>query len=155
MRLLLLVVLVGSSAAAQDARLVLRDAAFAEGDGVQVDTTGWEAVPFDGRTLRLGEVVQELGEGTVARATVDYDPYTNAPMVSLTLSPEAAVTFAELTASRRGRAIAILLDGRVLLAPTIQEQIDGGRIQISGSFTQKEVLTIVSAVRSTINGPGE
>ena len=61
------------------------------------------------------------------------------PHVLITFSAEGARRFEELTASLVRRRMAILIDGRVLTAPTVQERIGGGRAMITlGSVSDEE-----------------
>ena len=56
---------------------------------------------------------------------------------SLSIS-RAARKFAKLTSENVNKPFAIILDGKVLSAPNINEPILGGSAQISGSFTRRE-----------------
>ncbi|HXF57248.1 MAG TPA: protein translocase subunit SecD [Actinomycetota bacterium] len=58
--------------------------------------------------------------------------------VEFTLNPEGARKFAEATRRLVGRQLAIVLDGVVQSAPTVQDEITGGRGVITGSFTKEE-----------------
>ncbi len=55
--------------------------------------------------------------------------------------------FAGLTETNRGRALAIVLDGVLKSAPTIQERILGAG-QITGDFTQEQVNDMLNVLRS-------
>ncbi len=71
----------------------------------------------------------------------------NQPVVSFTLGAESASQFGEMTSANIGRQMAIVLDGKVQSAPTIQGRItDQG--QISGAFTQQEVDDLSLVLRS-------
>ncbi|MBP7133685.1 protein translocase subunit SecD [Patescibacteria group bacterium] len=71
----------------------------------------------------------------VASAKIDFDPRTGVPQVSLQFNSEGAKAFGELTQKNIGKQIAIFLDGQILSAPTVQNQILGGQAMISGNFT--------------------
>jgi preprotein translocase subunit SecD len=79
-----------------------------------------------------------------ARPSLDQN---NRPAVSFTLNSEGARKFGNVTGQNIGRQLAIVLDGRVQSAPTIEGRIttDG---QISGSFTQEEVQNLSLILRS-------
>ena len=67
--------------------------------------------------------------------------------MSFSLNREGARKFGEVTGQNIGRSLAILLDGRVETAPTIEGRItDEGRI--SGSFTQEETADLALVLRS-------
>ncbi len=79
-----------------------------------------------------------------ARPTLDE---FNQPAVSFSLNREGARKFGEVTGQNIGRSLAILLDGRVETAPTIEGRItDEG--QISGVFTQQEAADLGLVLRS-------
>ena len=52
---------------------------------------------------------------------------------------DGARAFGEMTARLIGQRIAIVYEGRVLLAPVVREPILGGAMIISGDFTSEEV----------------
>jgi preprotein translocase subunit SecD len=79
-----------------------------------------------------------------ARTSVDEN---NAPAVSFTLTPPAADKFKRETARNIGRRLAIVLDGRVESAPTIQSQI-GAEGQITGRFTVQEADLLAKTLRA-------
>ena len=77
--LILLAGLLALPVGAQDARLVLRDAVVPEmPQYVRQDTTGMVPVEHEGKTIHLGEVLMELGEGAVASAAP-----TDRPMICI------------------------------------------------------------------------
>ena len=135
-------------ASAQEARLVMRAAVtqYQAGDFRGRDTTGMVRAELDGYIVYLGDVLLPLGEGSLLVAGVDEDPLTNRPKVSLELAGAEAERFAEITAERIGQAIAIVLDGRVLSAPTVQGRIPNGRVEITGD-TWDEASELAAALR--------
>lgn len=64
-------------------------------------------------------------------ARVLIDQQKNEPYVSLEFKPQGAKLFEDLTGDNVGRQLAIILDGNVYSAPTIQTRIGGGRAQIT------------------------
>ncbi len=73
--------------------------------------------------------------------------------VSLELDSEGAKIFDEVAAQNKGRQMAILLDGEVLSAPTLQSDYYGGRAQISGNFSDKEARDLASALENPLRVP--
>jgi len=63
--------------------------------------------------------------------------------VGLTFNPEGAEKFRLATLRSVGKPLAILLDGQVISAPTVQEPISGGQASITGTFTAQEVRDLV------------
>ena len=79
-----------------------------------------------------------------ARASVDEN---NRPAVSFTLSNEGGRKFGKVSGENIGRQLAIILDGRVQSAPTLETKINTeGRI--TGSFTPEEVQNLSLILRS-------
>jgi preprotein translocase subunit SecD len=67
-------------------------------------------------------------------ARTGIDPQTNNPAVNFTLNPQGTDRFKRATGANIGRRLAIILDGSITSAPTIQGQI-GAEGQIHGGFT--------------------
>ena len=65
--------------------------------------------------------------------------------VMLTFSPDHGAFLAEYTAANIGTKLGILIDGRVLSAPTIQAQI-GEEALISGNFTEAEARELAAVI---------
>jgi protein-export membrane protein SecD/preprotein translocase SecF subunit len=72
----------------------------------------------------------------------------NAPGVGFSLTRDAAERFASVTRSQAGRALAIVLDGRVQSAPVIEGPIEGGEGQIRGRFTEQEAADLALVLRA-------
>ncbi|MXO89793.1 protein translocase subunit SecD [Pontixanthobacter aquaemixtae] len=114
---------------------------------------GSQIFPFAEGTNEEGQflAVKRLGgiKGdnlTDARQSVD--PQTNEPVVSIQFDPEGGRRFATLTEQNVNKPFAIILDGKVLSAPNINEPIRGGAAQISGSFTADSANQLAISLRS-------
>ena len=90
----------------------------------------------------------ELTGDVVTDAGPDFDPYTNAPMVSLSMNGAGASRWRQITTANRNKPVVIVLDNLVYTYPTINEPIPNGRTQISGSFTRQDVDDIVTVLKS-------
>jgi protein-export membrane protein SecD len=78
-------------------------------------------------------------------AYVDYQNQGLAnPQVALRFDDEGSKLFADLTRDNIGKQIAILIDGQIVSAPTVQSEIANGQAVITGNFTQKEAKELVS-----------
>ena len=71
----------------------------------------------------------------------------NEPTVSFILTSEGGKKFGDVTGENIGRGLAIVLDGKVISAPTIQDRITDQGV-IHGSFTVQEVQDLVTVLRS-------
>ena len=72
----------------------------------------------------------------------------NAPAVSFTLNNEGVTRFSRVTAANVGRQLAIVLDGQVVSAPTIESAISQAEARIYGRFTQQEAQDLALVLRT-------
>jgi preprotein translocase subunit SecD len=79
-----------------------------------------------------------------ASATFDQN---NRPAVSFVLNAAGAKRFGKVTGDNIGRPFAIILDGKVVSAPTIQSQIFGNG-QITGDFSVAETNELALVLRA-------
>jgi len=93
------------------------------------DTQKFGIVPL--AVYRLGGIAGDQ----LTKATVGNDPKTNEPLVEIAFDQQGGAKFAKLTSENVGKPFAIILDGKVISAPNINEPILGGQARISGSFT--------------------
>ena len=70
------------------------------------------------------------------------------PVVSLDMNSEGAKTWSRVTGANVGERIAIVLDGKVHMAPNIREKIPGGRTQIEGFADMNEAKDIAIILRA-------
>lgn len=80
----------------------------------------------------------ELTGDVITDAKATFDPTNNAPVVSMTMSSDGSESWARITGANLKKRIAIVLDGRVYSAPTVQNKISGGSSQITGMANADE-----------------
>jgi preprotein translocase subunit SecD len=68
--------------------------------------------------------------------------------VSVTFNALGTRIFGEVTEQNVGKRLAIILDGNVHSAPTIQERIPSGQAQITGGFTPEEARDLAIVLRA-------
>lgn len=93
-----------------------------------------------GKVLLTGENLKD--------AQAKLDSSGKGASVSLTFDTTGAKLFAAATAANVGKPIAIVLDGKTISAPTVDEAIPNGQAQISGNFTAKEAQDLAVLLRS-------
>lgn len=104
------------------------------------------------------EVRKQLTGSALKDARVEYDQI-NRPYISLSFNKAGAERFGKVTAAYAprgennlngdtGRRLAIILDGKLYSAPTIQDAIYSGNAQITGSFTVDECTRLVNVLRA-------
>jgi protein-export membrane protein SecD len=77
------------------------------------------------------------------KASLVFSQTSTSPIISLAFNPEGQQLLSELTKNNVGKAMAIFLDGNILSAPTIREEIPNGQAQITGQFTAEEAKQLV------------
>ena len=84
-----------------------------------------------------------LNGSMIGRASLTFDQTTGAPQVGLTFNSDGKKLFAEITKNNVGGYIGIFLDGNLIEAPTVREEIPNGQAVISGGFTLEQAQTLV------------
>ncbi len=110
---------------------------------------GTEFLPFmdaPDQTIPVYTRIEVSGE-SLKDSQADFDQ-NNMPVVTTTFDATGARKFAKLTTDHVNERFAIVLDGKVLSAPTIREPIPGGRGQISGGFTLQGAKDLAVLLRS-------
>lgn len=77
-----------------------------------------------------------------------FDQRTGQPIVNFRFNIRGAQRFGQATTENLGRALAIVLDNKVISAPVIQSPITGGSGQISGNFTVESVNNLAILLRA-------
>jgi len=94
----------------------------------------------------------ELTGGIVDEARADLGTLGSGsagqPVVSLTMNSEGSRTWSRVTGANVGERIAIVLDKKVHMAPSIREKIPGGRTQIEGFANINEAQDIAIILRA-------
>ena len=106
-----------------------------------------QAIDQIGQTPLLEfEEVQQNGSSTqyiqtnltgqyITGAQMTFDPTTNQPEVNVTFNSQGAQIFSMMTQKNLNKPLAIFLDGQLIEAPVVQQQITNGQAVISGGFT--------------------
>ena len=94
----------------------------------------------------------ELTGGIVEEAKADLGSLgggsAGQPVVSLTMNSDGSRTWSRVTGSNIGERIAIVLDNKVHMAPSIREKIPGGRTQIEGFSDINEAKDLAIILRA-------
>lgn len=90
----------------------------------------------------------ELTGRYLKKATLEFDPTTREPTVSLQFDKTGTKLFAEITKANVGKMVAIYLDGAPISTPVVREEIPNGQAVISGNFTPTEAKQLVGRLNS-------
>src|SRR5690606_33047218 len=94
-----------------------------------------------------------LAGNVITDAKDDFDPQSNSPMVTMYMNSEGAREWRRITATasadpNKKQAIAIVLDGVVYSAPTVQGEIPNGVSQITGNFTIEDTKDLANVLKA-------
>ncbi len=117
----------------------------------------WGFKPVDQRETYF-QLFALKGDGSKRGPALEGDVVTNAKAdqgqrgsaweVSMTMNSAGASRWATITGAEIGKSIAILLDGYVYSAPTVNDRIEGGRSSITGNFTPQEAQDLENVLKS-------
>ncbi|HMT44900.1 MAG TPA: hypothetical protein PKA59_10120 [Chakrabartia sp.] len=87
-------------------------------------------------------------DGHVKATKQVFDETTNEPIVNIIFDDAGKQQFAKLTTQSVGRPIAVVLDGRVLTAPIVNEPVTGGMVQIASGLTLETAKQTASLIQA-------
>jgi preprotein translocase subunit SecD len=85
---------------------------------------------------------------TLTGAEVRFEADFNEPYVAISFNRVGANIFRQVTKENIKKRLAIVLDDKVYSAPVIQDEIAGGRAQVTGSFTLEEARDLAIVLRA-------
>ena len=109
--------------------------------------SGYELKYLNNKPLLLKEEPSLTGDSLID-ARVEWGTMQITPYVSFSLNSKGARVFARVTKNNIGRRLAIVLDGKVKSAPSIESEIPAGKGQITGRFSEDEVADLALILRT-------
>ncbi len=89
-----------------------------------------------------------LSGDNLVDAKPSMDTQSNETVVNFSLDRVGAKKFGKATSNGVGKRLAIVLDGKIISAPSVREPIIGGSGQISGNFTFQSATDLALLLRS-------
>ncbi|ANZ38952.1 protein-export membrane protein SecD [Lentzea guizhouensis] len=83
----------------------------------------------------------------ISNAAANANPNGTGYVVNLDFKSEGGEKWSKFTAANVQQAVAVVLDGQVMSAPTIQSAISGGSTEISGKFTLKQAQSLADTLK--------
>tara|TARA_B100001250_G_scaffold112246_1_gene94890 strand:- start:281 stop:1822 length:1542 start_codon:yes stop_codon:yes gene_type:complete len=100
-----------------------------------------------GEELNVSKRIVMSGENLID-AQPNFNNQSNQPTVSFTLDRIGAQKFGRTTTDNVGKRLAIVLDGKIISAPSINEPITSGSGMISGNFSFQDATDLALLLRS-------
>ena len=94
-----------------------------------------------------------LDQTSVKRATALWHNQVP-PQIDIQLTDDGAKRLAAVTRENIGKRLAIIIDGKLCLAPRIASEISGGQVVISGVFTKQQALNFAARLNGSPVGEG-
>jgi len=120
----------------------------------------WTAIPYDRRTggnsfsllaLKSTQRALPLNPNTVKNSSIkDGHRAYGYDRLYIELSKPYQEEWARMTRSNISRSLAIVMDGNVLMYPTVQSEITGGKLEITGEFDNNELLLLKSVIQGGV-----
>jgi preprotein translocase subunit SecD len=83
----------------------------------------------------------------INNAAANKNPNGTGYVVNLDFKSDGGSKWGKFTSANVQQAVAVVLDGEVMSAPTIQSAITGGSTEISGKFTLKEAQSLANTLK--------
>ena len=101
--------------------------------------------PHTGETLHVDDPMMTVERLDGAEIGIDKSG-SGGWLLTIHLNDKDSKTFEDWTRDHTGERLAVLIDDEVIIAPTIEQAIAGGDIQISGNFTRKDVEALLNKI---------
>ena len=95
-----------------------------------------------------GSEKAKLEGDVIIDARQDFSPINNQVTVHMSMSKQGEKVWGRMTGDNVGKPVAIVLDNIVYSAPVVNDRIEGGESQISGSFTVQEGQDLANILKS-------
>lgn len=96
----------------------------------------------DGRAALGGEVITE--------AKVEHDQWCPYPAIAMSMHAEGARCWQRLTKENIGKSLGIVVDGQLYSYPRVMSEIECGKSQITGNFSEEEAADIANLLNSGV-----
>jgi len=110
---------------------------------------GSELLPYEDSEdqLNISKRIVVSGDNLI-NAKPFFDNQTNEATVNFTLDRIGSKKFARVTSNNVGKRLAIILDNKIISAPSIREPITGGTGVITGNFTFQSATDLALMLRA-------
>lgn len=99
-----------------------------------------------GKMYQIVEAKESISGKDLSDARISFDNIH--PSIAISFNAKGAKDFAKATTTNTGSQLAIVIDGKVISSPNINEPILSGKASISGSFSPEEMKNLVISLKS-------
>ena len=84
----------------------------------------------------------------ISEINKEYNKFNgNKPEISITWTKNGGRKFYQLTKENIGKPLAIIIDKKIVSLPIVQSEIIGGKVNISGNFTENEIDDMIRKLK--------
>lgn len=94
----------------------------------------------------LNRKARVVSQADLLECDFAFDEVNGMPRLDFSFSKQAGETLAAYTEAHTGEMLAIVINGKVIMAPTIQGVIPNGRMSLSGGLTLAEMTDLQRAI---------
>jgi len=92
-------------------------------------------------------ILPEMAVSRFKTVRFDRDGMARRPIITVEFEPADAARFAQITRTNISRRLALMIDGEVFTAPTIQAEIVDGRVQIQNIINARQARRLYELLR--------
>lgn len=100
--------------------------------------------PSNGERITLDDPIISIEK--LDSAEIKNDPNAGGWVLLISMIDKDARTFGDWTTDHTGERLALVIDGEVVVAPTIQSAITGGDVQIAGNYTRDDIERLLDKI---------
>ena len=94
----------------------------------------------------LNREAKVVSQADLLECDLTFDEFNGMPRLDFSFSKQAGETLAAYTEAHTGEMLAIVINGKVVMAPTIQGVIPNGRMSLSGGLSLAEMTNLQRAI---------
>jgi len=107
-------------------------------------------VVLSDKDIKVAEVKMDKAYQANLNKSKDMSESLESPIILLTLTESGKEKFAKITGRNIGRRLAVFVESKYVMSPTIHEEIDSGQLQILGPISVQEAESIVKKFKAKI-----
>ena len=112
-----------------------------------------QAAPAESGQVIVNKKPENGLAGDIVKSSMVVRGNLGEPQIDFTLTDDGATKFAETTRDNVGHSMAIVLDGELYSAPNINQPIESGNGQITGTFTIEEAQELANVLQNPLRAP--
>lgn len=85
--------------------------------------------------------------------TVESKEEYGSQVLTVRLNAPGKLAFASATEAMKGKRLAVIIDNKLIMAPVVQDRIEGGSFNIAGNFSKEEIEQLKALLEAGMYEP--